>query len=340
VDQLKSFTEAWKWYIKNRTLQVEELCRKFFKEYLANEADRARFLRAVALMDARGEAAYSQGAAFQINRQLMVMRTMPGQDPSYFRISAISPLVHRVLIDFTRTEVGAVFDQTVAHILEDAEFTNDTKGRILEKYLTRQIAAQKKFSILYTPVTSTGSISSDKKKRKHVDIAELDIVYFDGQKPPTPSAEQWSRLRPIAFIPNNPNFPGVDLILWVPTQTTSTVIVIQATLAVEDHSYDFDPKPWLTAFTPPGAASSSSSSSSSSSVAVSKSTRKTTVPSVICDFVWLGDDIKVPRGSHGESFLLTWRDLCELDQKQGVPMFPLLRHIPLQKRTQTALEKK
>jgi len=98
---------------------------------------------------------------------------------------------------------------TFRTIFSSTEWTNDTKGKTLEKYTIRQIEKTKHFNVKTKKITAPNTWLQNQQFTFH----NLTVFHFEGNKKP-PGSVDWSKS--IIFVPDSCNYPDVDLLLWDP----------------------------------------------------------------------------------------------------------------------------
>jgi hypothetical protein len=125
-------------------------------------------------------------------------------------ITALNPVARDALITYHGqglvTSLGLV-----AELVFNGDYTNDNKGRIVEKYITTILELSKRFSFKSRKTTKTG-LSSVNPVTKNTEIK--DIIHFSGNK--LPLRNSFNHQVMTLFVPKSPNYPGLDYFIWNP----------------------------------------------------------------------------------------------------------------------------
>lgn len=125
-------------------------------------------------------------------------------------ITALNPIARDALIAYH----GKVLVNSlglVADIVFNGDYTNDVKGRIVEKYIITMLELSQRFSFTSYKTTSTG-LSTVNPVRKMFEIK--DIIHFSGNK--LPPKHLFNQRVITLFIPKSSNYPGLDYFIWNP----------------------------------------------------------------------------------------------------------------------------
>ena len=156
-----------------------------------------------------------------LDRQLMFMRGK--------YVFTLTPLALKVMRDLSPDGNKQAMDVAIAQVLSDDSFTNDVKGRVLEKYVIESLERIKLWK------GSASSVGPKGGKRSplamHVDISR--VLHFAGMK--TPTADDINFEQSVMFVPLNSNYPAVDLLIWDAKQKTLFAIQLTIREKVSDH---------------------------------------------------------------------------------------------------------
>ena len=123
------------------------------------------------------------------------------------KICALNPLCHEVLLECHPQHIQEPLNYVTSSVLSDVtNYTNDTKGRILENYLISMtkvkkeyyFSAQMKVGRKIINSTFSGKISK--------------VVWFQGKSLPT--ASLFSKGQTTLFVPIISNYPSLDYFIW------------------------------------------------------------------------------------------------------------------------------
>ena len=124
-------------------------------------------------------------------------------------IAALNPVARGVLILFHGQHIMTPLGLVADLVLGRNEYTNDTKGRIIEKYITTMMELSKRFSFTSRRTTKKGLLTVT-SARKVVEIE--DVIHFSGNK--LPLRNSFDRRATTLFVPRSPNYPGFDFFIW------------------------------------------------------------------------------------------------------------------------------
>jgi len=126
---------------------------------------------------------------------------------------------------------GDLGDATIKDVLASLTATADTKGRVLELYVTGCMASLQTFQLQARPVLRSGHLGT---LTIVFNARALRIQYFPSQS--VPSGLPWTTS--MLLVPLNSNYPGVDLLLW--DAQDRLLLAIQITVRrIRDHSMSF-----------------------------------------------------------------------------------------------------
>ena len=126
-------------------------------------------------------------------------------------ITALNPVARHALLAFHRKLLTNSLTVVADIVFEDGGFTNDTKGRIIEKYILTQMEISNHFKFKSYKTTSKG-LSTVEPVTKVLKIK--DIIQFSGNKLPLRSS--FNKRVVTLFIPISPTYPGLDFFIWNP----------------------------------------------------------------------------------------------------------------------------
>ena len=128
-------------------------------------------------------------------------------------ITALNPVARDALITYHVESLISSLILVAELVLGGKNFTNDTKGRIVEKYITTALKVSKSYSFPSKIITTNGLLTV-----KHIlKNAELnDVVPFSGSKLPLPNS--FDRKESTLFLPKSSNYPGLDFFIWNPLE--------------------------------------------------------------------------------------------------------------------------
>jgi hypothetical protein len=121
-------------------------------------------------------------------------------------IVALNPVARRSLLRYHGKDLLTSLG-LVAELVFNGDYTNDTKGRVIEKYIITMLELSQRFSFKSYKTTNSG-LSTVTPIPKMVEIT--DIVYFSGNK-----------------LPLRNSFNQRVMTLFVPKQSKTNLQVIQ-----------------------------------------------------------------------------------------------------------------
>ena len=128
-------------------------------------------------------------------------------------IIALNPIARDALITYHGEGFISSLILVAELVLGGKDFTNDTKGRIVEKYITTVLEVSKRYSFPSKNTTKNGLLTV----RPILKNAEFnDVVHFSGNKLPLPNS--FNRKASTLFLPKSPNYPGLDFFIWNPVE--------------------------------------------------------------------------------------------------------------------------
>jgi hypothetical protein len=124
-------------------------------------------------------------------------------------ITALNPIARRALLGYHGLSLTDSLGMVAELVLKRGDYTNDTKGRIVEKYIVTLLELSRLFTFSYRKTTNNGL--SQRVANKHT-IEITDIVRFPGMT--IPIASSFNPRVTSLFIPECSNYPGFDFFLW------------------------------------------------------------------------------------------------------------------------------
>ena len=121
----------------------------------------------------------------------------------------MNPVARDALIAYHGVGLLSNLRMVAELVLENPEYTNDMKGRIVEKYVITEIEICKKFSFLSRKKIQQG-MSTVAPRSQTFELQ--DIVHFSGQK--LPKVSRFNKKLTTIFIPDSSNYPGFDFFIW------------------------------------------------------------------------------------------------------------------------------
>jgi hypothetical protein len=169
------------------------------------------------------------GHAVKLNRQLMYEKDNI--------IYPITPMVPRVLLNHWGLDiVQTSFEASIQTIFSApiSQFSNDVKGRALEKYILAQIEKNKFFSCTIAKIDLK---NDEKDKWKTIDLVfkNLAIVPYYGNG--LPGKVDWTTAT--VFIPQSTNYPNIDMMLWDPAKALLVAVQITNVDPISKHKNKF-----------------------------------------------------------------------------------------------------
>ncbi|KAI8893195.1 hypothetical protein BC833DRAFT_609271, partial [Globomyces pollinis-pini] len=145
-------------------------------------------------------------------------KTMTGMDQQLFDIvlcidktyiiTALNPVAREALITYHGRGLVTPLGMA-AELVFEGDYTNDTKGRIVEKYIITMVELSQRFSFKSYKTTNAG-LSTVKPVQKMLEIK--DIIYFSGSE--LPPNHLFNRRVTTLFVPKSSNYPGLDYFIW------------------------------------------------------------------------------------------------------------------------------
>ncbi|KAI3658488.1 hypothetical protein MP638_001914 [Amoeboaphelidium occidentale] len=123
-------------------------------------------------------------------------------------ITALNPIARQALLGYHGVGLMNSLGM-VAEVVFNGGYTNDTKGRIVEKYIVTSLELTRMFTFSCRKTTKNG-LSQRVASKRTIEITY--IVRFNGMGVPTESS--FNPRVTTLFIPECSNYPGFDLFLW------------------------------------------------------------------------------------------------------------------------------
>ena len=122
-------------------------------------------------------------------------------------ITALNPLARIALISHHGLDLLTCIGLVAELILKDNSYTNDLKGRMIEKYIITTLELTKRFSFQSRKIGDTGHLGPVLKN-----IDNLRIAHFSGNKLPLRCS--FNKSVSTLFVPVSCNYPGFDFFIW------------------------------------------------------------------------------------------------------------------------------
>lgn len=126
-------------------------------------------------------------------------------------ITALNPVARRALLFYHRQNQLNSLKMVLELVLQSKQYSNDIKGRMIEKYILTTLDVNRKFSFRFRKIKISKSGSSCTKKGDR-NIAFDSVVHFSGNKLPPVAAFKKNAMT--LFVPESPNYPGFDFFIW------------------------------------------------------------------------------------------------------------------------------
>ncbi|KAI3659465.1 hypothetical protein MP638_004527 [Amoeboaphelidium occidentale] len=124
-------------------------------------------------------------------------------------ISALNPIARFALLTYHNEGLINSFNLVAELVFKSGDYTNDTKGRLVEKYIVNMLEQTKRFRFSCYQTTYYGL--NNTIAANHNIVIE-NVVSFAGNKVPTQSSFNMNTTA--LFIPESPNYPGFDFFIW------------------------------------------------------------------------------------------------------------------------------
>jgi len=214
-------------YTNDRERTLLEQQQKFESEYFKAPEDKDAHIRAVVWMSLGISGNTDKGAAKLLNLQLMYV------DDGV--VKATTPLARRLLLSRHNKEFETIFNTTASQVFKASldEFSADTKGRTYERYVIRQLEAEKSIHVKAAVIDTTQPPAA--WATVAIDISNCQVIHFLGNK--TNASVAWNSSAII--VPDSPNYPDVDVMIFNPSQG-GLCVAAQFTVTVPlKHSRNF-----------------------------------------------------------------------------------------------------
>jgi hypothetical protein len=126
-------------------------------------------------------------------------------------IISMNPVARDALIAYHGVGLLSNLRMVAELVLENPDYTNDMKGRILEKYVITEIEICKRFSFLSRKKIQQGMSTASNKQTFQLQ----NIIHFGGQNLPS-IISRFNKKLTTLFIPDSSNYPGFDFFIWDP----------------------------------------------------------------------------------------------------------------------------
>jgi hypothetical protein len=193
-------------YTNDRERTLFEQQQKFESEYFKAPEDKDAHIRAVVWMSLGISGNTDKGAAKLLNLQLMYV------DDGV--VKPTTPLARRLLLSRHNKEFETIFNTTASQVFKASldEFTADAKGRTYERYVIRQLEAEKSIHVKAAVIDTTKPPAA--WATVAIDISNCQVIHFLGNK--TNASVAWNSSAMI--VPDNPNYPDVDVMIFDPSR--------------------------------------------------------------------------------------------------------------------------
>ena len=198
----KGLIEKTLLYREKRVEEIAESHGKFYKKLVDKERDN--------LAECISRMALSMPPPnLKVGMDRQIFEIVSGEKGDKI-IQALNPVARRALLGYHGQGIKSSLE-LVAELVFDGDYTNDTKGRIIEKYLITMLEISQRFSFKSKRTTKTG-LSAVKSIQKMVNIK--DIIHFSGNNLPLRSL--FNQRLVTLFVPKSSNYPGFDFFIWNP----------------------------------------------------------------------------------------------------------------------------
>jgi hypothetical protein len=164
---------------------------------------------------------------------LLLNKQLAYYDEQTTLVRPIHELARRFYLTQGYLRPGGLLDETVKDVLGNRAATNDTKGRTVEAYVICCMQQLATFVLQAQPWHAAGRALG--RPEAVIDAAALTLHRFGSQGVPGDIA--WNRS--LLLVPLNPNYPGVDLLLW--DVRSRTLVGMQFTVRTRAHKMSFSP---------------------------------------------------------------------------------------------------
>ncbi|KAJ3322127.1 hypothetical protein HDV06_003578 [Boothiomyces sp. JEL0866] len=196
----KSLIEKTMLYRQERVKEFAESHGKFYKRFVIKEVENlGECISRMALCMSPPE--------IDVGMDHQLFDIVQNEDGSKV-ITALNPIARRALLAYHGKGLITSLGMVAEIVLQEDDYTNDTKGRIIEKYITTVLELSQRLSFQYREITCSGlSVALPKR---HVKIKS--IVHF--AKNGMPPQSSFNRNVNTLYVPESPNYPGFDFFIW------------------------------------------------------------------------------------------------------------------------------
>ncbi|KAJ3308025.1 hypothetical protein HDV04_001944 [Boothiomyces sp. JEL0838] len=197
----KSLMEKTMCYRQNRVDEFAESHGKFYKRLITKEIENLE--NCISRM-----ALCLSPPKIKIGMDRQLFDIVQNEDGSKV-ITALNPVARDALITYHGKGLITSLGMVAEIVLKGADYSNDTKGRIIEKYITTTLELAQIFSFKCRKTTKKG-LSKVASKEERIEID--NVVHFakNGMPPKSSFKVDITTL----FVPESPNYPGVDFFIW------------------------------------------------------------------------------------------------------------------------------
>ena len=153
------------------------------------------------------------------------------ENDEYFMIDFYKQSLFEIYLGEHSMELAEV-ESLANSVLKNKKYKNGMKGDILEKYIITVLTLK----FVKMKQLLKFNVSSSKNGNDEVKFTLDELKHFDTYGVPS---EQLSADENILLIPNNSNYPDIDLIFWLGGQTPKIFLVWQISMNISTHSHSF-----------------------------------------------------------------------------------------------------
>jgi hypothetical protein len=146
---------------------------------------------------------------------------------------AITPVARDALLQFYDPIFDQIFEETVKGIFRTSDFPVATKGLALQQYMTRTIGSSEALRLRARKIDVTKE-AKDWAIGIELDLKRVSVREFSGNYPAI-----IDRPKTTIFVPTNPNYPDVDLLIWDAPNNTLYPIQITLIESLKAHTNQF-----------------------------------------------------------------------------------------------------
>jgi hypothetical protein len=121
-------------------------------------------------------------------------------------ITALTPIARRSLLEYHGDGLVTSLNWVAEFVFSEGVYTNDVKGRFIEKYIITMVELLNRFSFKFRKTSNTKVEPIEKT------VKIKKIVHFSGNK--LPLENSFNRKASTLFVPKSPNYPGFDFFIW------------------------------------------------------------------------------------------------------------------------------